>query len=99
MPVQTINDFKMLFDFVYKQHSDAEAAFDFGRQQMTWNGVTAGLCTRHIRFLQSDGMSAVLDTRTNQLRFNEGSADMLQALLARNNVESVSVRSPAQQQM
>jgi hypothetical protein len=76
MPVETISLFKALFDLVCLQHS-SENLFDLGRQ-MAWNGVIAGYCTRYMVFIQADGVDAIFDTRTNSLRFNEGSAHVLE---------------------
>ncbi len=85
--MESVNHFKALFNLICLRHA-GPVIIDMGRQ-MVWNGIVAGQCTRHIQFIQADGIDAVLDTRINKLRFNEGSADMLQAILAQQ-MEAVS---------
>lgn len=80
MAMESINNFKLLFNLVCTCHT-GPILFDFGRQ-MQWHGIVAGQCTKHIQYIHADGIDAVLDTKINKLRFNEGSAEMLENLLA-----------------
>jgi hypothetical protein len=75
----SVNNFKALFNLVRSRHQ-GPVVVDFG-MQMAWDGIVAGQCTKHIQFLEADGVSAVLDTKINLIRFNEGSADMLEKIL------------------
>ena len=78
-PYKIINDFKSLFEIVCTNHQ-GPAIIDLGRQ-MQWNGITAGQCAGSVRFIQADGINAILNTKTNCIRFSEGSPDKLEEML------------------
>ena len=80
-PTKIINDFKSLFDIICAHHQ-GPAIIDLGRQ-MVWNGLIAGQCTSTVRFIQAEGINAILDTKTNKLQFNEGSPHDLEIVLQR----------------
>ena len=80
MSTKVINDFNMLFNLVCTHHQ-GPIIVDFGRQ-MQWEGIVAGQCTQHVHFLQTRGINAFLDVRTNKLIFSEGSADTLESVLS-----------------
>lgn len=80
MQTTVVNDFNMLFNLVCTHHQ-GPIIVDFGRQ-MQWDGIVAGQCTQHVHFLQTRGINAFLDVRTNKLIFSEGTAETLHALLS-----------------
>ncbi len=79
MVSNVINDFNMLFNLVCTHHQ-GPVIVDFGRQ-MQWDGIVAGQCTQHVHFLQTRGINAFLDVRTNKLIFSEGTAENLHEAL------------------
>ena len=79
MSSNVISDFNELFNLVCACHQ-GPVVVDFGRQ-MRWDGIIAGQCTQHVQFLQTDGINAFLDNRTNKLVFSEGSAETLHDIL------------------
>ena len=80
MSPTVINDFNMLFNLVCTHHQ-GPIIVDFGRQ-MQWDGIVAGQCTQHVHFLQTRGVNAFLDVRTNKLVFSEGNPESLKSLLS-----------------
>lgn len=80
MSPTVISDFNMLFNLVCTHHQ-GPIIVDFGRQ-MQWDGIVAGQCTDHVHFLQTRGVNAFLDVRTNKLVFSEGTAETLHELLS-----------------
>lgn len=79
MNPQVVNDFQMLFNLVCTNHR-GPVSVDFGRQR-NWEGIVAGQCTQNVHFLQTSGINAFLDVRTNKLIFSEGSPEILHRLL------------------
>ena len=79
MATNVINDFNMLFNLVCTHHQ-GPVIVDFGRQ-MQWDGIVAGQCTQNVHFLQTRGINAFLDVRTNKLIFSEGTAELLHEAL------------------
>jgi hypothetical protein len=79
-PSDVVSDFNDLFNLVCACHQ-GPVVVDFGRQ-MRWDGIIAGQCTKHVQFLQADGINAFLDSRTNRLIFSEGTAETLHSVLA-----------------
>ena len=80
MSPSVINEFNMLFNLVCTHHQ-GPIVVDFGRQ-MQWDGIVAGQCTQHVHFLQTRGINAFLDVRTNKLIFSEGTAETLHDVLS-----------------
>jgi hypothetical protein len=80
MSPTVINEFNMLFNLVCTHHQ-GPIVVDFGRQ-MQWDGIVAGQCTQHVHFLQTRGINAFLDVRTNKLIFSEGTAETLHDVLS-----------------
>ena len=80
MSTKVVNDFNMLFNLVCT-HYQGPIIVDFGRQ-MQWEGIVAGQCTQHVHFLQTRGINAFLDVRSNKLIFSEGTAETLESVLS-----------------
>jgi len=79
MITPVINDFNALFTLVCSHHT-GPIIVDFGRQ-MRWDSITAGQCTQHVKFIQTDGINAFLDSRTHKIIFSEGTAEKLHDVL------------------
>jgi hypothetical protein len=74
-----LDDFNALFQLVsLRKHEGVNV--DFGHQ-MHWAGVTAGLSTEKNRFIQAEGLHALLDDRVGRVVFAKGSAEILHDLL------------------
>jgi len=90
---KVVNDFNALYSLVCAKHT-GPIRVDFGRQKC-WDGIIAGECARNIQFLQTEGINAFLDRKTNKLVFSQGTAEALEAILVQKLTQERETRGTA----